>query len=157
VLGTTPLHCAATRGRAAVAQRQRGRPFFGVAHAPHLAKLLRPGQIGTELGEHATASLHGCQLVGVADQHGLDPGGGGGDPQLAQLAGADHGGLIDDDEGVGMQPQPAFAAIFERLGDRHAGVAGAPANRSVDGLAGGGQHQHAAVVEVACGSAQGPH
>jgi hypothetical protein len=95
--------------------------------------------------------------VGVADQQGLDPGGGGGGQQLAQVAGADHGGLIHDDECVGMQPQPAFAQIFERLCDRHAGVAGALANRNVDGLAGGGPHQHTAVVEVVCGGAQRAH
>ena len=71
VMGAVPADGAAHRCRAAVAQRQRGGAFGGVAHPPHLRKVLRPGQVGAELGEHAAAGFDRGELVGVADQHGL--------------------------------------------------------------------------------------
>jgi hypothetical protein len=38
--------------------------------------------------------------MGVADQDGFGAGCGGGGQQLAQVTGADHGGLINDHQGV---------------------------------------------------------
>ena len=86
--------------RSAVAQRQGGGAFAGVAHPPDLREVLRPGQIGAQLGEHPAARFDRGQLVGVADQDGFGAGGRGGGQQFAQIAGADHGGLIDDHQGV---------------------------------------------------------
>ena len=83
--------------------------FVGVAHPPHLERCCAQGRSAQSWANMPPRALHGGQLVGVADQHRLDPGGGGGGQQFAQLVGADHGGLIHDDEGVRLQPQPAFA------------------------------------------------
>ena len=98
VVGAVPADGAAHRRRPTVTQRQRRGAFVGVAHPPHLRKVLCPGQIGAELGEHAAAGFDRGQLVGVADQDCLGTGCGGGGQQLAQVVGADHGGLIDDDQ-----------------------------------------------------------
>ena len=103
VVGAVPADGAAHRCRAAVAQGQRGGAFVGVAHPPHLGQVLCPGQVGAELGEHAAAGLDRRQLMGVADQDGLGAGRGGGGQQLAQVVGADHAGLIDDDQVVPAQ------------------------------------------------------
>ena len=100
VVGAVPADGAAHRRRPAVAQCQRRAAFVGVAHPPHLREVLCPGQVGAELGEHAAAGFDRGQLVGVADQDRLGAGRGGGGQQLAQVVGADHGGLIDDDQRV---------------------------------------------------------
>jgi hypothetical protein len=55
------------------------------------------------LGEHAAAGLHRSQLVGITDQHRLGPGLGGGGQDLAQVAGADHSGLIHHDQCLSIQ------------------------------------------------------
>jgi hypothetical protein len=52
-------------------------------HAPHFGKVLGPGQIATELFEHAAPRLDRRQLVGVADQDGLDLRLGGGGEEAA--------------------------------------------------------------------------
>jgi hypothetical protein len=75
-------------------------------------------KIRTELGEHAPARLHRGQLVRVADQHGFAAGCGGGGQKLAQLVGADHGGLIDDDHGLVVESQRFVTQRFDGLGDR---------------------------------------
>jgi hypothetical protein len=65
--------------------------------------MLGPGQIGAQLGEHAPACLDRSQLMGVSDQDGLGAGRGGSGQQLVQLAGADHGGLVYDHQGLSVQ------------------------------------------------------
>jgi hypothetical protein len=50
VMGAIPADGAAHRCRAAVAQGERSGAFVGVAHAPHLGKVLCTRQIGAELG-----------------------------------------------------------------------------------------------------------
>jgi hypothetical protein len=62
--------------------------------------VLCPGQIGAELGEHAAAGFDRGELMFVADQDCLGAGGGRGPQQFAQVVGADHGGFVNDDQGV---------------------------------------------------------
>ena len=100
VVGAVPADGAAHRRRPTITQGQRRGAFVGVAHAPDLGKVLCPGQIGAELGEHAAAGFDRGELMCVADQDGLGSGCGGGGEQLAQVVGADHGGFIDDHQGV---------------------------------------------------------
>ena len=109
VVGAVPADGAAHRRRPTVAQRQRRGAFVGVAHAPHLGKVLCPGQIGAQLGEHAAAGLDRRQLMGIADQDRLGPGAGGGGEELAQVVGADHRGFIDHDQRVRAELQLVVA------------------------------------------------
>ena len=74
------------------------RAFLGIAHPPHLRNPLCPGQIRAEFGEHAAAGFDRGQLVRVADKDCFGARCCGGGKQLAQIVGAHHGGLIDDDQ-----------------------------------------------------------
>ena len=114
-----------------------------IAHPPHLRQALRPRQISNELGEGAAALGDRCELVLVTDQHDLGAGGGGLLQQPAQVLGADHAGLVDDDHGVGVED---LLAALEAAQQRVQGgpvVAGLFAHRDVDRTPGGSGHQNA--------------
>ncbi len=83
MLGAIPAHRPAQPVAVCGAQRQRGVALVGVAHAPHLRKPRRPGQLIAELLEHAAARFHGRQLIGVTHQHRLGARGCGGAPAAA--------------------------------------------------------------------------
>ena len=100
VVGAVPVDGLSDLLGFAVAQREAGGAFFRVGHAPDLGEVLCPGQIGAQLGEHAAAGLDRGELVGIPDQHRLGAGRGGGGEELTQVVGADHGGLIHDDQGL---------------------------------------------------------
>jgi hypothetical protein len=104
IVADVPVDGLADRFGCAVAQREGCGAFLGVAHPPHFGEVLGPGQIGAQLGEHATARLHRGQLVGIPDQDGLHPGGGGGSEQLTQVVGADHAGLVNHHQRPAVQP-----------------------------------------------------
>ena len=134
------------------AQRQRGVAFFGGTHPPHFAEPLRPGHLPAEVLEHAAAGFHRCQLVGVSDEHHLGASGDRGRQQFFQLRGADHGGLVDDDDGVPVDGQGVVLDELERFGHGQATVAGLLLHGLIDGFAGGGEHEHFFVPPVRGGA-----
>ena len=114
---------------------------------------MRPRQIGDQLGEGAAALRDRCELVLVTDQHDLRSGGGGPLQQPAQVLGADHAGLVDDDHGVGVED---LLAALEAAQQRVQGgpvIARLLAHRHVDRTPGGSGHQNA-FPGVVCGGAQ---
>ncbi|SKW95498.1 Uncharacterised protein [Mycobacteroides abscessus subsp. abscessus] len=153
LVAAVPAHCAAQRRRPTVADRQRGVALVVVVHPPHLRQALRPGQIGDQLGEGAAALGDRCELVLVTDQHDLGAGGRGHLQQPAQVLGADHAGLVDDDHGVGVEDLGAALEAAQQRVQGGAVVASLFADRDVDRAPGGSGHQNAFPGQV-CGGAQ---
>ena len=137
-----PIHNIANGFRVAVAQREGGLSFFRVSHAPDFGELLRPGEVGAELGEHATAGLDRRQLMSITDKDRLRPRLRGRGQELAQIVGADHAGFINYHQGVLVELQPPATQRVQCFGDGHAVVAGPFAHCDVDRLAGRRQDEN---------------
>jgi hypothetical protein len=65
--------------------------------------MLGPGQIGAQLGEHAPAGFDRRELMLIADQDGFGAGPRGGGQLVEEIAGADHGGLVNDHQSLRFQ------------------------------------------------------
>ena len=85
--------------------------------------------------------MHGCELVGVTDQHHLGAALDRAGQQFLQVRGADHGCFVDDDHGAPIDVQVVVFDQGERFGHRQTAVAGFFLQRLVDGFAGGRQHE----------------
>ena len=138
-----PAHGSAQRGRTALPYGQRGVALVVVVHPPHLGQSLGPGQIGDQLGEGAATLSDRCELVLVPDSHHLRPGGGGGVEQRAQVLGADHAGLVDDDQGVTIEDLGTALELTQQRIESGTLVASLLAHRHVDCTPGGSGHQNA--------------
>ncbi|MDI3313451.1 MAG: hypothetical protein QJR12_03935 [Mycobacterium sp.] len=110
-----PLDSPPDGGQPTITQPQRRGLFVQVAHPPHFREALRPRQIRTELSEHAAAGRYRGEPVGVADEHGLDPGACSRGEELAQIVGAHHARLVDDHHGAPIQSQRFVTQRFEGL------------------------------------------
>jgi hypothetical protein len=73
---------------------------------------LRPWEFGAQLLEHAAAGLDRGELVGIADQDDLGSTGDGAREELVQVGGADHGGLVDHQNGEAVHGQ---LVVFDLL------------------------------------------